>query len=99
MKFKVDYAIDQDKWLPVLEIWSSMTPEQRADAGEGVTLIGRWHDMGGRTGVAIMEAADAAALTRYLTVWNPHMDLDVAPVLDDEESAALAQEIVALHAE
>ena len=94
MKFKVEWAIDQDKWLPVLEIWSSMTPEQRADAGEGARILGRWHDLAARTGVAIIEADNAAALARYLTLWNPHMDLDVAPVVDDEESAALAKEVL-----
>ena len=57
-------------------------------------FIGRWHDIVARTGVAIIEADDVAALARYLTMWNPHMDLDVAPVVDDEESAALAQEIL-----
>jgi hypothetical protein len=96
MKFKVAWAIDQDKWLPVLEIWSSMTPEQRADAGEGATIIGRWHDLAARTGVAIIEAENAAALARYLTMWNPYMELDVAPVVDDEESAALAQEVLVM---
>ena len=95
MKFKVTWAIDQDKWLPVLGIFSSLTPEQRADAGDGVQILGRWHDMGARTGVAIFEADDLAALTRYLNQWNPHMELDVAPVLDDEEVAALAKQIIA----
>ena len=44
-----------------------------------------------RTGVAIFEATDAIALSRYLARWNPFMDIDVAPVLDDEESARLAR--------
>ena len=95
MKFKVSWAIDQDKWLPVLEMFSSMTPEHRADAGDGVKILGRWHDMGARTGVAILEADDLVALSAYMALWNPHMDLDVAPVLDDDEVAALGTKIVA----
>ena len=71
--------------------WSSLTPEQRADAGDGVTIVGRWHDTGGRTGVGIFETSDLAALNLYLSQWNPHMDIDVTPVLDDEESAAVAK--------
>ena len=94
MKFMVSWAIDQDKWLPVLEIWSSMTPEQQKDAGEGVKILGRWHEMAGRTGVAIVEASDAAAIHGYLGQWNPHMDMDVSPVLDDEESAKAARAIL-----
>ena len=97
MKFMVNWSIDQDKWLPVLTKWSGMTPEQRADVGKGVKMIGRWHDLAGRQGVAIMEATDLAALNRYLGQWNPFMDMDVAPVLDDEESAAAARSMVASH--
>ena len=98
MKFMVSWAIDQDKWLPVLEIWSSMTPEQQMDAGEGVKILGRWHEMTGRTGVAIIEATDAGAVHRYLGQWNPHMDMDVSPVLDDAECTKAAKAILAAHA-
>ena len=91
----VHWSIDQDKWIPMLEAWSSMTPEERADAGEGVTIIGRWHDLGARTGVLIVETNDAAALSVYLGQWNPHMDIDVSPVQDDEESAATAKAMLA----
>ena len=95
MKFLVTWSIDQDKWMAVLETWGSMTPEQRADAGEGVTIVGRWHDMAARQGVAIVEADDTAALHAYVGMWNPSMDIDVSPVLDDEESAALAKTLTA----
>lgn len=91
MKFMVTWSIDQDKWLPVLEMWGSMTAEQRADAGPGVSIIGRWHDMVARRGVAIVEATDLAALNTFIGQWNPHMDEEVAPVMDDEESAAVAR--------
>ena len=94
MKFMVNWSVDQDRWIPVLEKWTSMSPQERADAGEGAKIIGRWHDLSSRTGVAIMEADDAAAIFRYLGQWNPHMDLDVSPVLDDEESAAAARAIL-----
>ena len=83
------------RFLDILNIWSSMTPEQRADVGDGVTMIGRWHDTNARSGVAIMETTDLAALNRYLGQWNPYMDLDVSPVLDDEETAALAKGVLA----
>ncbi len=93
MKFMVHWSIDQDKWMPILELWGSLSAEERADAGEGATILGRWHDTGGRTGVAIIEADDLSALHLYLSQWNPHMDMDITPVLDDEESAALARAV------
>ena len=49
------WRIDQDKWLQIMKKWASLTPQQRADVGQGVKLIGRWHDTGGRTGVALFE--------------------------------------------
>ena len=97
MKFMVNWSMNHEGWLPILEVFSSMTPEQRADVGDGVKMIGRWHDTNSRSGVAIMETTDLAALNRYLGQWNPFMDLDVSPVLDDEETAALAKDVLADH--
>jgi len=31
MKFMVSWSIQQDKWLPILKKWGSMTPEGRAN--------------------------------------------------------------------
>src|SRR4051794_19291007 len=54
MKFRANYRIPHQNWLAVLEKFSAVSPRERADAGEGVRLIGRWHDMSSRTGVAIV---------------------------------------------
>ena len=48
MKFMVSWSIDQEQWLPVLKKWSSMTPAERATAGDGVKIVGRWHDLAAR---------------------------------------------------
>jgi hypothetical protein len=94
MKFMVTWDIHPDKRTDVLAVWCSMTPEQRADAGPAVRLIGRWHNLAEYTGVAIFEADDAAALGVYLGQWNHAMDLDIAPVLDDEETAAAGRQLL-----
>ncbi len=94
MKFMVTWDIAEDKWLPILKMWSGMTPQQRADGGPGVKILGRWHDMAARKGVAILEATDLAATMRYAGQWNPHMALAIAPVMDDEESAIVGKQIV-----
>ena len=72
-----------------------MSPAEQMNAGDGVKILGRWHDVGARKGVAIFETTDVAALARYLGLWNPYMDIEVAPVLDDEEVTAVARYIVA----
>jgi Protein of unknown function (DUF3303) len=45
--------------------------------------------------VAIFESDDVTAVQRYIGRWNAYMDVRLVPVLDDEESAALARQIVA----
>jgi Protein of unknown function (DUF3303) len=95
MKFMINWSIDEDKWLPVLKKWVSMSPQERANTGDGVKMIGRWLDMAGRTGVLIVESNDLAAVHRYIGQWNPYMDIDLTPVVDDEESAAISRQIIA----
>ena len=96
MKFMVTWSIDQDKRQEVLKAWSSMTPEQQTDAGPGVKILGRWHDVVSFTGVAICEADDAGALSAYLLQWNSNMDMDVSPVLDDAETTAVGKKALGL---
>jgi hypothetical protein len=60
MKFMVRWSIREDRWLSILKLWSEMTPQQRADGGSGVKILGRWHDLAARSGVAILEATDLA---------------------------------------
>jgi hypothetical protein len=51
-----------------------MSPQERANAGDGVKIIGRWGDMAARTGVAIFESDDLAAVQRYVGHWKTYVD-------------------------
>ena len=44
MKFMVTWNIPDGHWLPVMKTFSAMSPAERADYGDGVKPIGRWHD-------------------------------------------------------
>ena len=72
MKFMATWSISQDKWLPLCKRWGSMSPQERGNAGEGVKIIGRWGDVAARTGVAIFESNDLAAVQRYVGQWNAY---------------------------
>jgi len=96
MKFMVTWKIPLEKRQDIMKHWASMTPKQRADAGPDVKILGRWHNEAEFTGVAICETDSAAALSLYLMQWNHSMDMDVAPVLDDEESAAVGKKALGL---
>ncbi|MDP2480711.1 MAG: DUF3303 family protein [Candidatus Palauibacterales bacterium] len=92
MKFMVTWRVHEDKRHEVLEAFSQMTPEEdRADLGDAVRLIGRWHDVASFTGVAICESDDASAVAGWVLNWNSIMDCEVTPVLDDEETRALGR--------
>jgi hypothetical protein len=95
MKFMCHWSIPQENWLPVLKKFTSMSSAEQKNAGEGVTIIGRWHDVAARAGVAILEANDLAAVQRYIGQWNPYMKISLAPVLDDGEATAVYQLILA----
>jgi hypothetical protein len=79
----------------VLKKWVSISPQEWANTGDGVKMIGRWIDMAGRTGVLIVESNDLAAVHRFIGQWNPYMDIDLTPVVDDEESAVISRQIIA----
>jgi hypothetical protein len=94
MKYLCHWSIPHDTWLPVLKKFTSMSPQEQKNAGDGVKIIGRWHNVAARTGVVIFESNDAAAVQRYLGQWNPYMAIDLAPVLDDDEATAVCRQIL-----
>ena len=56
MKFMLSWRVPNDKRPEDLKGFSQMTDEDfKADVGDNIELIGRWHDMAGFTGVAIFE--------------------------------------------
>ena len=91
MKFMVTYAVHSDKRHEALKAFAQMTEaDDEADRG-GVALIGRWHDVGGGCGVAICESSDLGAVNLWALNWNNALDLEIVPVLDDDEAKAVAK--------
>ena len=97
MKFRCNWSVPHDNWLPVLKKFTSMSPQEQTNAGDGVKIIGRWHDLAARSGVVILESDDLAGVQRYLGLWNPYMEIDLRPVLDDAESTAVYRQIIAVN--
>jgi Domain of unknown function (DUF3303) len=95
MKFMVTWELHPEKRAEVLKTWVGLGRKGRANVGKGIKLIGRWHNSAELTGVAIIESKDLQAVYRYLSRWNPFMDMSVSPVLDDEESARLSRQVLA----
>lgn len=57
--------------------------------GEGLTMLNRWHAAAGRFGFVLLEGDDVAAIYRYATEWGDLCDLDITPVIEDEEAAGV----------
>jgi len=92
MKFMVTWRVHDEHRHDTLKAFSEMSAEdERADIGDSVTLIGRWHDVVGFTGVLICESDDAGAVANWLLNWNAVLDAEVTPVLDDDETRALGR--------
>ncbi len=92
MKFMITWQFHPGKIHETLAKFAQMTPEEdEALMGEGVKLIGRWHDLARGRGVCIVESDNVEAVSRYSLNWNSVMDLDTSVVLDDAETRALGK--------
>ena len=92
MKFMFRWRVHPEKRQEALKGFSQMTSEDDlADLGENVKLIGRWRDLQGFTGVAILESDDASAIASLALNWNSILDVELTPVLDDAECRALGK--------
>ena len=86
MKFMISWRFHQDKIHNGLKHFSQMTKDDdKKDAGDKINVIGRWHDVAGGTGVVICECDDAKELAGWAVNWNSILNINVVPVLDDDE--------------
>ena len=95
MKFMVNWRVQEDSRHEALKIFSGMREEEAATEFGDLNVIGRWHDLIGFTGVAIVETDDPDALTAWLLNWNNICDIESTPVLDDQEARALGRKTMA----
>ncbi|WP_298467925.1 DUF3303 family protein [uncultured Erythrobacter sp.] len=63
--------------------------DEAGDGGDQLNLIGRWHGLDGRTGVAIFECDDPATVARWAMAWATTMDITLTPVVGDSEIKAI----------
>lgn len=94
MKFLVTWQMYEGKLHDTLSFFSQMSDdEEAAMRGDKVKLLGRWHDLVGGGGVAIMESDDAAAVSAYSLAWNRFMDIQISVVVDDVEAKAIGKQM------
>lgn len=86
MKFMITWSTHTAHRHEVFKTFAAMTDANDETDHPGVTVIGRWHDVAAGTGVAICESDDAAAVQGWGINWNGALDIEVRPVLDDQEA-------------
>lgn len=52
--------------------------------GPGVTMLGRWHAVGGHRGFLLAEANDSVAMGKWMQEWTDALTFEVSPVNNDE---------------
>src|SRR4029450_1198355 len=86
-EFMVHWTVHADKRHQVLAQFAQMPFEAyMKHQGEKIKVFGRWHDFVRLQGWGLVETDDTEALQRWLLQWNSALDIDVAPVVDDEEA-------------
>jgi Protein of unknown function (DUF3303) len=92
MKFMILWQFHPGKLHEGYSHFFKMTSSQDAeDRGNRIKQIGRWHDLARGRGVIICESDSAEALANWALNWNSLLDVDIAPVLDDDEARALGK--------
>lgn len=95
MKFMVNWCVHENRRHEALQVFSGMSDDEAAAEFGDLNVIGRWHDVIGFTGVAIVETDDPNALSAWLLNWNGMCDIETTPVLDDDETRAIGRKSVA----
>ena len=94
MKFMVYWRVQDDKRHEALKNFSGMTDKEAKAEFGNLKVIGRWHDLIGFTGVAIVETDDVNDLNSWLIQWNDGIDIETIPVLDDKETRKFGRKVL-----
>ena len=94
MKYMVQWRVHEDKRHEALKAFSGMSSADEETGLSDLNVIGRWHDVIGFTGVAIVETDDPKALSKWVLNWNSIIDLEAIPVFDDDETREIGREFL-----
>ena len=92
MLFLIEWTIPTDNRVPCWNNFGNMTPaDDLKDAGEHISVVGRWHHLSGAGGVCICETDDHSALNSWMLNWSPICEISVEPMVDDATARAALQ--------
>ena len=85
MKFMLTWSSIPETRHEAYRAFAEMSDADDDADHPGVTLIGRWHDVAAGQGVLICESDDISAVHAWAFNWNSLLDVEVCPVVDDQE--------------
>lgn len=83
MKFMVTWKIPPGSHRPAAESFL----KSGAPLPAGLKAIGRWHAPGSGYGWLLVEGNDNIALAQHAAEWANYLELQITPVIEDEEAA------------
>lgn len=94
MKFMVSWCVHEDKRHEAFKVFSGMNDAEIEQEFGNLNVIGRWHDLVGFTGVAIVETEDQSDLATWLLQWNAMCDIETIPVFNDREAREIGRRTI-----
>lgn len=89
MKFMLCWSIPPENYDAALDAFL----ESGAPMPEGLTALGRWHSPGSNKGWVLCETDNLIVLSQHIAEWTPLLNLEVTPVIGDEEAAEAARRV------
>ena len=83
MKFMITWNVPPSSYKATVEAFLN---SGGAPVPEGMTTLGRWHAPGSRRGWHLAEG-DPVAVAEHVAQWAQFCELEITPVIDDEEAA------------
>jgi hypothetical protein len=81
MQFMISYAFQPEDREAVQERFKATG----GGPSEGVTMLGRWHAVGGHRGWFLAETGDSVALGKWMQEWTDYLEFEITPVNGDED--------------
>lgn len=83
--YMINYKFHQDKKLDGYQAFANLTEEQDKGDSGNCRPLGRWHDIGNGSGMAIAAAKNEADIYAWAFNWTGICDCDIVPVLTDKQ--------------
>jgi len=89
LKFMMTWSIFPETRHDAAKGFGQMTDADDEADHPGVKLIGRWHDLVAVGGWLICESDDISAVQSWALNWNGVLNMEVRPVVDDNEAKTM----------